>query len=521
MAQYYDQAIAIRLSRESPFLLGTVEVHPATRQVCRNGHSETLEPRIMQVLVAFAQAKGAILGPDELIERCWDGRIVGDNAIHRAVSKLRDLGLNFGGGAFVIETINKVGYRMRVSGVDHADTAPTALAKADHRQWLRSRRSVLGAGAAASIAAAGLGYYFLRPDPIDARVADLIERSDQAIRNSLPDSDEQGVGYLEEAVALRPDSKIAWGRLALARGIVAEYAPPDRVAAAVSATEDAARRALALDKRQTNALAALALLPPYYGDWYAAEQRMERVLAIDPECLAIRSARCFMLVAVGRAREGSFDRLRIAKREPLHAGFQFRLVFSYWILGDIGAADRAADRAMQLWPRHPAVWLVRLWTLAFTDRPGRALTHVENAAARPEFPPIMIETLRRSMIALESRSPRDVETAVNLLLSLISQGPSHAGGAVMILSGLNEIDRAFDVASAYLLERGPLIASVRWREGEVSVNDSRRRNTAMLFVPVTGPMRDDPRFEQLTTDIGLQDYWRRIGILPDYLRHRG
>ena len=91
----------------------------------------------------------------------------------------------------------------------------------------------------------------------------------------------------------------------------------------------------------------------------------------------------------------------------------------------------------------------------------------------------------------------------------------------MVLSGLNEIDRAFDVASAYLLERGPLIASVRWREGEVSVNDTRRRNTAMLFVPVTSPMRDDPRFASLTEEIGLQDYWRRIGILPDYLREKG
>ncbi|MEO7240548.1 MAG: winged helix-turn-helix domain-containing protein, partial [Sphingomicrobium sp.] len=237
MAQHYRQALAIRLSGEPPFQLGNVEVHPATRQVARDGHSETLEPRIMQVLVAFAQANGAIVSNDELIDRCWDGRIVGDNAIHRAISKIRDLGLNFGGGAFAIETINKVGYRMSVPGVDHVDTVAVAVATADHGHWSGSRRALLGAGTAASIAAAGgLGYFFLRADPLDARVADLVERSDQAIRNSLPDSDEQGVGYLEEAVALRPDSKLAWGRLALAREIVAEYAPPDRVAAAVSAT---------------------------------------------------------------------------------------------------------------------------------------------------------------------------------------------------------------------------------------------------------------------------------------------
>jgi DNA-binding winged helix-turn-helix (wHTH) protein/tetratricopeptide (TPR) repeat protein len=523
MAQDDDHALAIRLSREPAFQLGGVEVHPATRQVLRNGQSETLEPRIMQVLVAFAQAKGSILGHEDLIERCWDGRVVGENAIHRAISKLRDLGLNFGDGTFVIETITKVGYRMSVCGPDGSpdpSSADRSLASRESSEdWRGSRRSILAAGAVASIAGAvGLGYHFLRPDPIDARVADLVARSDQAVRNALPDSDEQGVGFLEEAVALRPDSKLAWGRLALARGIVAEHAPPEQMAAAVAGTQDAARRALELQPRQADGLAALALLPPYYGDWLAAERRMNAVLAIYPENLAIRDARCFMHVAVGRAREGSRDRVVIAAREPLHAGFQFKLVYSYWILGDINAADRAADRALQLWPKHPGVWLARLWTLAFTGRPDRALAQVQDEAGRPDFPPWMIETLQTSMAALVSRRPADVAAAVESVLGTVSSGPSNAISAVLILCGLGEIDRAFEVTSAYLLERGPLMSRVRWRAGDPSVNDERRRKTNMLFVPVAAEMRADRRFLALTSDIGLNDYWQRIGVLPDFLQ---
>jgi DNA-binding winged helix-turn-helix (wHTH) protein len=522
MAQDDDQAVAIRLSREPPFQLGAVEVHPATRQVLRNGDCETLEPRVMQVLVAFAQAEGAILGHDELIDRCWDGRIVGDNAIHRTISKLRDLGLNFGGGAFVIETITKVGYRMSVCGAGTSHklriVEPVGSPPIRNTEW-GSRRAVLGAGVLASVAgASGVGYYLLRSDPLDARVADLIARSDQAIRNALPDSEEQGVGFLEEAVALRPDSKLAWGRLALARSIVAEHAPPGQRAAAVAATQDAARRALELDRRQSDALSALALLPPYYGDWFAAERRMNSVLSVDPECLPIRDARCFMHVAVGRGREGSADRLVIAAREPLHAGYQYKLVYSYWILGDIGAADRAADRALQLWPKHPGVWLSRLWTLAFTGRAARALAHLQDESGRPDFPPWMFDMFRVSIVALMTRRSADVATAVDSVLSQLSKGPSHAIGAVMILNGLGEIDRAFDVASAYLLERGPLMASVRWREGEVSINDSRRRKTSMLFVPVAAAMRADPRFNKLTADIGLRSYWERAGVLPDFMK---
>jgi DNA-binding winged helix-turn-helix (wHTH) protein/tetratricopeptide (TPR) repeat protein len=523
MAQDDDQALAIRLSREPPFLLGAVEVHPATRQVLRDGRSETLEPRIMQVLVAFAQAKGSILGHDELIDRCWDGRVVGDNAIHRAISKLRDLGLNFGHGTFEIETITKVGYRMSVREADGSlkpQVAEPLLDRSEGQQeWRASRRSMLGAGAAASVAgASGLGYLLLRPDPLDVRVADLVERSDEAIRNALPETDAQGVGFLEEAVALEPNSKLAWGRLAVARGIAAEHASPAEMAAAVAGTQDAARRALALDSRQADGLAALALLPPYYGDWLAAERRMDAVLALYPEHLAIRDARCFMHVAVGRGREGCLDRLVIAAREPLHAGFQFKLIYAYWILGDIGAADRAADRALQLWPKHPGVWLARLWTLAFTGRASRALAQVEDEAGRPDFPPWMIESLHTSMAALVSRRPADVDAAVASVLSTVSSGPSNAVGAVLILCGLGEVDRAFDVASAYLLERGPLMARVRWRAGDVSVNDQRRRKTNMLFVPVAAAMRADPRFIALTADIGLKDYWDRVGVVPDFLK---
>jgi DNA-binding winged helix-turn-helix (wHTH) protein/tetratricopeptide (TPR) repeat protein len=528
MAQRADEAIAIRLSREPAFELGAVKVHPATRQVVRNGHSETLEPRIMQVLVAFAQSEGEIVGYDELIGRCWDGRIVGENAIHRAVSKVRDLGLNFGGGTFTIETITKVGYRMSVRWSDSSPQPDIMNQDGPSREPggrprpTFNRRWVLGAAAIGSVGlASGLGYRFLRNDPVDARVANLIARSEQRMRDSLPDSDAQGVGFLEEAVALRPDNALAWGRLALARQLVAEHGSPEEAGRAVGATQDAARRALALQRRQTDALAALALLPPYYGDWLAADRRMSAVLAIDPECLPIRDARCFMHVAVGRAREGSADRLLLAARDPLHAGYQFKLVYSQWILGDIGAADRAADRALQLWPKHPGVWFARLWTLAFTGRPTRALAHVEDAVARPELPPSMIDSLRISMTALATKRPADVSAAVDSVLALVSRGPSESVSAILILCGLGEVDRAFDVASAYLLERGPLMASVRWRPGDVSINDQHRRKTNMLFVPVAKAMRADKRFLELAANIGLTNYWRGIGVMPDFLRESG
>lgn len=102
----------INLARTGPFRLGPIAVQPAVRQVARGVRRETLEPRAMQVLVALAQARGSIVSHDDLIERCWGGRIVSDNAIHRAISRVREVARTLGDGELTVETINKVGYRI-------------------------------------------------------------------------------------------------------------------------------------------------------------------------------------------------------------------------------------------------------------------------------------------------------------------------------------------------------------------------------------------------------------------------
>ena len=78
------------LAHEPPFSIGTLSIDPSTRQVSRGNNHETLEPRVMQVLVALFRA-GRIVTRDELIERCWGGRVVGEDAINRVLSRLRHL----------------------------------------------------------------------------------------------------------------------------------------------------------------------------------------------------------------------------------------------------------------------------------------------------------------------------------------------------------------------------------------------------------------------------------------------
>ena len=101
----------IRLAREHPFRLGAMTIQPTHRRVAHDdGRGEILEPRVMQVLVALAKAEGRILSRDDLIASCWAGVVVSEDALNRAISRLRRVAQAF--GEFQIETITKVGYRL-------------------------------------------------------------------------------------------------------------------------------------------------------------------------------------------------------------------------------------------------------------------------------------------------------------------------------------------------------------------------------------------------------------------------
>jgi TolB-like protein/DNA-binding winged helix-turn-helix (wHTH) protein len=104
--------VRVDLAHEADFVLGPVKVRPARREIAGDGFQEVLEPRVMQVLVALARAQGQILSRDDLIECCWDGVVVGEDAINRCIGRLRRAA-EAGGNAFTIETVPRVGYRLK------------------------------------------------------------------------------------------------------------------------------------------------------------------------------------------------------------------------------------------------------------------------------------------------------------------------------------------------------------------------------------------------------------------------
>jgi DNA-binding winged helix-turn-helix (wHTH) protein len=143
----------IVLAHEPSFRIGDAAFHPATREVHFADKTSVIEPRVMQFLVALHRAGGAVVNKDDLLQSCWEGRIVGEDAINRVVSRLRGVAEKDAGQQFRIETITRVGYRLRsASGAAPAtDGPPSPEPVADRRTAFSFRRPTALAAAASAI----------------------------------------------------------------------------------------------------------------------------------------------------------------------------------------------------------------------------------------------------------------------------------------------------------------------------------------------------------------------------------
>src|SRR5512139_630207 len=151
----------VSLAKRADFELGGTRVYPSRLLLETPGIGAVpVERLVMEVLLAFVEAEGAVLSRDELLRRCWPGVVVGDDAVHRVIAGLRKAAAATG-GSFAIETIPRVGYRLELktpSGLSpvepKADGAEplektNAAATADPERYRVSRRWLLAGGAAA------------------------------------------------------------------------------------------------------------------------------------------------------------------------------------------------------------------------------------------------------------------------------------------------------------------------------------------------------------------------------------
>jgi TolB-like protein/DNA-binding winged helix-turn-helix (wHTH) protein len=83
--------------------------NPNTLELRNGADVATLEPRVARLLEYLVTHPGELMSHDRIIEAVWDGRIVSDEAVRRAVFSLRQA-LAVDGAESYIRTIHKKGY---------------------------------------------------------------------------------------------------------------------------------------------------------------------------------------------------------------------------------------------------------------------------------------------------------------------------------------------------------------------------------------------------------------------------
>lgn len=90
--------------------LGQLIFDPQRRTLQRDGQLCTLEPRQAQLLLLLAQHAAEPVSREQLINKVWQGRVVSESAINRAVSLLRKACASLDPATDYIATIPKLGY---------------------------------------------------------------------------------------------------------------------------------------------------------------------------------------------------------------------------------------------------------------------------------------------------------------------------------------------------------------------------------------------------------------------------
>ena len=96
------------------FMVADYKIDPGDNTITGTSNAIHIEPKAMQVLYVLACHAGETVSREFLMQEVWDGRIVVEDALTRAISKLRQA-FSDGDTKQLIQTVPKKGYRLKAN----------------------------------------------------------------------------------------------------------------------------------------------------------------------------------------------------------------------------------------------------------------------------------------------------------------------------------------------------------------------------------------------------------------------
>jgi DNA-binding winged helix-turn-helix (wHTH) protein len=245
------------------------ELNRERRELRLAGRQIALQPRVFDLLLYLIAHRERVIPREELLEAVWQGVVVTDGSLKRAVSLLR-AALREGGAEEAVRTLARQGHRFAAEDLQEVAPAPSAPAA---EAVTRGRHAYAG-GRWATAADA-----FAAADAADALEALDLERWAEAeLYAGRPFN---AVAPLERAIAAHASAGDRWGAARAALGLATIHYERLQVSVGRGWLQHARRELGEGESREHGMLAAIeARYALGEGDFVATIERGERAVAI-------------------------------------------------------------------------------------------------------------------------------------------------------------------------------------------------------------------------------------------------
>ncbi len=123
-------------------VLGDCRIEAQRNRVIRGDNVVLLENKTMEVLMLLVSRAGQVVSGDEIIEKVWSGRAMGDSPVYKSIAQIRGALGDEAKAPRYIETIPRRGYRLKSSSLQsHADSI--SATRQSPVRWLAPLAAVL------------------------------------------------------------------------------------------------------------------------------------------------------------------------------------------------------------------------------------------------------------------------------------------------------------------------------------------------------------------------------------------
>lgn len=196
--------------------VGVWHVARATGELTRDGMTERLEPKVMDLLFLLAGRPGKAFTKEEIMAALWPNVVVGDDTLARAVSRLRKALADDAKTPAYIETLPKRGYRLiaKVGPADGEQSAPSAT-KPPARKLSPFAQGAMAAGTVIlTMVLLGAALQLIPRGEGDAASRTLVEHANDFYFQYKRTDNEEAIALFERVLTDRPDHAPALAGLA-------------------------------------------------------------------------------------------------------------------------------------------------------------------------------------------------------------------------------------------------------------------------------------------------------------------